>query len=142
MIGWLDRFRKQPETRASATDVLVSAIQASAAGISTGNASAIAALEVAAGMWSRAFAAARVSPQTLATRAITPAVLAGVGRELILRGQSLHALMVERGQVRLDPVGYWDIRGDSPNEDDWIVRCEFYGPTGSIQPDNLEQSTT
>ena len=131
-MTWLDRFRKQPpETRASATDVLVSAIQTAAAGISTENASAIAALEVAAGMWSRAFAAAIVKPQTLATRAITPAIMASIGRQLVMRGQSLHALMVERGQVRLDPIGFWDIRGDSPNEDDWIVRCEFYGPTGS-----------
>ena len=131
-MSWFDRFRRQPpETRASATDVLVSAIQTAAAGISTENASAIAALEVAAGMWSRAFAAATVKPQTLATRAITPAIMASIGRQLVMRGQSLHALMVERGQVRLDPVGYWEIKGDSPNEDNWIVRCEFYGPTGS-----------
>ena len=131
-MTWLDRFRRQPpETRASATDVLVQAIQTAAAGISTGNASAIAALEVASGMWSRAFAAATVKPQTLATRAITPAILSSIGRQLVMRGQSLHALMVERGQVRLDPIGYWEIRGNSPNEDDWIVRCEFYGPTGS-----------
>ena len=131
-MSWLDRFRKQPpETRASATDVLVSAIQTAAAGISTENASAIAALEVAAGMWSRAFAAATVKPQTLATRAITPAIMASIGRQLVMRGQSLHALMVERGQVRLDPIGYWDIKGDSPNEDDWIVRAQLYGPTGS-----------
>ena len=131
-MSWLDRFRKQPpETRASATDVLVSAIQTAAAGISTENASAIAALEVAAGMWSRAFAAAIVKPQTLETRAITPAIMASIGRQLVMRGQSLHALMVERGQVRLDPIGYWDIKGDSPNEDDWIVRAQFYGPTGS-----------
>ena len=109
----------------------MSAIQASAAGISTENASAIAALEVAAGMWSRAFASAIVKPETIATRAITPAIMASIGRQLITRGQSLHALRVERGQVRLDPVGYWDIRGSSPDEDSWAVNCEFYGPTGS-----------
>ena len=79
----------------------------------------------------RAFAAAIISPQTLTTRAITPAIMASIGRQLVMRGQSLHALMVERGQVRLDPIGYWDIKGDSPNEDDWIVRAQFYGPTGS-----------
>ena len=130
-MSWLQRFRQQPETRANATDVLVSAIQTAAAGISTGDSSAIAALECAAGMWSRAFAAATVQPDTLATRAITPAVMSSIGRQLIMRGQSLHALMVERGKIRLDPVGYWDIRGSSPNENLWAVRCEFYGPTGS-----------
>ena len=139
-MSWLDRFRKQPpETRASATDVLVSAIQASAAGVSTENASAIAAIEVAAGMWSRAFAAATVKPQTLETRAITPAIMASIGRQLVMRGQSLHALMVERGQVRLDPIGYWDIKGDSPNEDDWIVSRSILRADRIIQPDNLSQ---
>ena len=57
--------------------------------------------------------------------------MASIGRQLITRGQSLHALRVERGQVRLDPVGYWDIRGSSPDEDSWAVNCDFFGPTGS-----------
>ena len=55
----------------------------------SGDADAIAAADVAAGQWSRAFASAVVAPATAATAALTPDVLALIGRELLRRGEAL-----------------------------------------------------
>ena len=43
----------------------------------------------------------------------------------------MHALRVGRGEVWLDPVAYWDFKGSTPNENEWVARCDFYGPSGS-----------
>ena len=47
--------------------------------------------------------------------ALTPGVLALVGRDLIRRGESVFQIIIERGTVRLAPVGSWDVRG-GPDE--------------------------
>ncbi len=111
----------------SYTDALVNALVAQAGGAAAGDPSAIGALETAAGFWSRAFAAAIVTP---AAPAITPAFLALVARDLIRRGESLHAIEVTENGLSLQAVGSWDIRG-GPDESDWAYRLSRYGPSGT-----------
>lgn len=71
----------RPERRAESLDcaaTIADAFEAAAAGMSPSRAAnAVAAAEAAAGCWSRAFAVGMP----------TPAVLACIGRELILRGE-------------------------------------------------------
>ena len=45
-----------------------------------------AAIEIAAGMWGRAFATARVSPTNARTEGLNAATLAAIGRRLLIRG--------------------------------------------------------
>ena len=108
------------------TDALVAAIVARAGGASVGEPGAIAALEVAAGLWARAFASAELSP---AIPAVTPSVLASVGRELVRRGESLWSITVRRGEIELRPAGSWDIAGGS-DPASWIYRLDLHGPSG------------
>ena len=74
-------FKPKTETRASQpfTDAVVNAIAAQAAGSVAGDPTAIAALEAAAGLYARCFAAATV-PDGLG---FTPAVRALIARDLI-----------------------------------------------------------
>ena len=120
------------ETRASQpfTDAVVNALVAQAAGSATGDPSAIAALETAAGLWARAFAAAKMTPDNLITEAITPAFMALVARNLIRRGESVFYIEVDGGAPMLRPVGSWDVRGGQ-DEDDWFYRVDLFGPSGS-----------
>ena len=109
------------------TDALVAAIVARAGGASIGEPNAIAAVEVAAGLWSRAFASADLDP---VIPAVTPSVLASVGRELVRRGESLFAIDVVDGAIRLTPIASWDVAGGASSST-WIYRLDMAGPSGS-----------
>ena len=110
------------------TDAIVAALAAQAAGTVAGDPNAIAALETAAGLWARAFAAARLEP---AVPAVTPAVMALIGRDLIRRGESVFSISIEGGAPVLIEVGSWDVRGPW-REPDWFYRIDLFGPSGNI----------
>ena len=121
----------QTEQRASYSDAVVKAILSQSAGTAAGDPGAIAALETAAGLYSRSFASAQVNPAgNSRTASITPSILAGIARSLIRNGESLHLIEITREGLRLCPVGSWDIQGgDDPAS--WYVRADLFGPSGS-----------
>ena len=124
--------KSEPERRAAQpfTDAVVAALTAQAGGSAAGDPSAIAALEAAAGLYSAAFAGARVTPENPMTAGLTPAVRALIARDLIRRGESVHVIGVEAGAIRLAPVGSWDVRG-GPDERAWWYRTDVFGPSGN-----------
>ena len=89
----------------------------------------LAALEVAAGLYARSFAAATIEPAHLQP-VVGPAVRALIARNLIRRGESVHLIDIRAGTVRLIPVGSWDIRGPW-TEEAWWYRCDTFGPSGN-----------
>ena len=121
----------KPETRASYTDSIVSALLNAAAG-TTFSASTTAALEAAAGAVGRGFAAAKISgAPPIIEAALAPRILEQIGRNLIRTGDSLHLLIVEGAELRLQEVGSWDIRG-GPDPEQWWVRADIFGPSGNL----------
>ena len=100
---------------------------AQASGNSVGEPGSLAALEIASGLWSRGFAAAEVSP---AIPAVTPSLLASVGRELVRRGESLWAIDVRRGEIVLTAAASWDVSGGADPES-WFYRLDTFGPSGN-----------
>ena len=120
------------ETRdASYTDALVNLIQAQSGGVSP-DSSALGALEVAAGLWSRGFASAVLTPTSSITEAVTASVLASIGRSLVRKGESLHVLEVGGGgRLRLVEAGSWDISGGFSPES-WVYNVELPGPSDSV----------
>ena len=122
------------ESRASQpfTDAITAAIAAQAAGTTAGDPGAIAALETAAGLWSRALAAATITTADGApVPALTADVLALIARDLIRRGESVFAIEVEGGAPVLRPAGSWDVRGPW-READWRYRLDLFGPSGNV----------
>ena len=130
MMPWPFRRRETRQASAPYTDTLVSAIVAQAAGTVTGDPSAIAAVETAAGLYARSFAAATIEPDHLAA-VVTPEVRASIARELIRRGESVHLIEVDRGGVALTPVGSWDIAGPA-NPSAWWYRADTFGPSSNL----------
>ena len=89
----------------------------------------LAVTEIAAGLWARAFASARVMPETPATEALTPDVLAAIGRALAMHGEYLGELMVIDGRLRVIESCNWDVAGEVGA---WVYRADFAVPSGLI----------
>ena len=117
------------EHRASATDALVNALISQASGASSPpSAGDLAAVEAAAGLWSRAFASATVEPNTPTTSALSPGILAAIGRGLAVRGDVLFAIDFLDGVV-LTQASTWEVRGGTRPES-WIYLADFPVPGG------------
>ena len=123
-------FRRSPEVRESSfTDALVAQIIGSAIGSTTAAPTATGALQAAAGMVSRCFAAASVEgPENLAA-AVTPLCLSTIGRALIRRGEIVLQIAVDPdGTVHLFPASDWDVWGDFDPRT-WTYRVNLAGPS-------------
>ena len=125
------RWPWQTEKRSGAySDGVLRLLLSRASGTVKGDPSAIAALEVASGLWSRSLSIARVEPQDEVTRAITPSFLATVGRSLVRHGSSIWMITVTNGKVVLIEANHWDLTGGS-NPSSWRYRLELAAPSGS-----------
>ena len=122
-----DKTEHRQASGGAYSDAIVSLLAARAGGASVGEPNAIAALEIAAGLWARAFASATVEP---AIAAVTPSVLASVGRSLVRSGESLWAIDVRRGVVSVRPAASWDVAGGS-DPASWQYRVDLFGPSGN-----------
>ena len=126
-----ERAQPQAETRAQPyTDTVIELLANQAAGIDPAAASRTAVQEACAGLWARAFALAEVSPATTATAALTPDVLATVGRELCERGQVVFEITVASGGVRLRSASDWTISGQ--DADAWLYELVIPTPSAII----------
>ena len=111
------------------TDTVVSALLAHASGNLTLSPLGLAVVESAAGMCARALALARVEPDNLRTRALTPSVRASIGRRLVRYGESLHILHVDDTGLRLVDVCGHDVGGQPFGP--WTYRVDVAGPDGT-----------
>ena len=129
----LDAPRK--ETRSTAQGYTASLTAALEAGAVAGTESAplaTAALEAAAGLYSRCLAAAVVRGAPAAERALTPSVLALIARNLIRRGEDHHVIRVRRGALELRPQGFAYAHGSGADPMAWTYSATEYGPTDSV----------
>ena len=129
-MKWWPWAKRAPERRGY-TDAITSAFVAAAQGGADAAPLATAALEAASGLYARCMAAAVVTGAPDAMRALTPSVLAHMGRELLRRGQSLWRIRIAGGRVVLDPVAYATLHGRGPDASRWLYDCNLYGPTDS-----------
>ena len=123
--------KPEPEKRETQpfSDAVIQAIVAAAEGTTPGDPAQTWALECAANLYARAFAAAKVSGER--TERLTPGTLALIARNLIRRGDSLHVIDLRRGVVDFLPAGSWDVRGGW-DEATWFYHCDLFGPSGNI----------
>ena len=124
-------WTRKVETR-SYTDQVTAAFIASAEGIDAAPL-AVAALETAAGLYARALAASEVDAPEPFKRALTPSVLAQVGRDLIRSGESFHLIQVNKGRLKLLPQASVTALGDDADPEKWAYLSSEYGPSSSKQ---------
>ena len=129
-MRWPWSRREKRDSGGDFSDAVVRLIEAQAAG-SVADASSTAAVEAAAGALSRAFAAAEIVGPAWVQEAVSPGVLAQVGRDLIRTGDSMHVIrMGAMGEVRLIPASSWHFEGNH-DPSTWTVRVTAYGPSTS-----------
>ena len=131
-------FGERLEQRASYSDAVVAALVSRNDGATLALPSATGALEAASGTISRAFAASEVSGPEFITRALTPATMALIGRELIRRGEVVFMIDTSAG-LKLIPAQAWDITGD-PDPASWTYRLDLAGPSRTVTYDSLPAS--
>ena len=130
MIGAFRRMFGRRETR-SYTTAVVNAIESAAAGTGGGVAAATAAVETAAGMWARGLSLATVEPRTRRTAAITPQMLAMVGRALCRSGEIVFDLDVSGGMMRMLPASAAYVVG-SGDRRTWLYTVTVDGPGSTM----------
>ena len=118
------------ETRANYHDAITTALVQAASGTGTVTAAATGALEVAAGLWGRCFAAAVVDPAGGRTRALTPGILSLMGRQLCRAGEAVLAIDVVGGEIRLLPAWSWDVYGGPMEAPSY--RVHLAGPSQTV----------
>ena len=125
--GWPRR-----ETRAASYTSAVSAALIAAAAGKAAVSEKHAAREIAAGLWARAFAGAHVTPENaLQTAALTPALLAAIGRSIISDGECVLLIEITSlpgSEVQLIPASSWEIAG-GPIPALWIYTLTMAGPS-------------
>ena len=114
------------ETRSTVgTDALVAALVARATGKTVATGAGTSALEAAASQWALALAGATVTGPGMYVTAVTPGVLALIGRELIRRGECVFEI-VTAGGLQLIPASAWNVRGDAHA---WTYEITTAGPS-------------
>ena len=117
------------------TDALIASILSRASGGTGAAPSATGALESAAGLIARCFAAAEVSGPSHAVEALGADTLSQVGRALIRQGEAVYHLEIQDGRLLMLPAQSWDVFGTA-RPDSWNYRLTLAGPDSmmTIQP--------
>ena len=121
-------WSKREKRESSFTDALVAQILATASGASLALPTTIAALETAANLYARAFAAAKVQGPAWAQAALTPAYRAMIGRALIRAGEIVLAIDAADGELTLWPAADHDVTGGY-DPTSWTYRLNLAGPS-------------
>ena len=105
---------------------------AQASGTLPSNPLTLAALEMAAGAYMRAFMGATIEGSAMVKKALTSGTLGLIARDLIRRGESIHLILTDTGELGIITLWVsWDIRGEW-TEDSWEYRVDLFGPSGNI----------
>ena len=120
------------ETRSESSgfsDLVIAGLYSRAAGERLYTATATAAVEAAAVIWSAVLAGATVKGSARVREAVTRRFLALTGREWIRRGEMVHVLTVgDRGRIELLPASSWDVNG-GPSPRSWVYRADVFSPS-------------
>ena len=124
-----------PEQR-NYTDAIVQALTTNAIG-NTGplTASVAAGTGAVAGcgtLYQRAFEGAEVAPDDMVTRAVTPAVLGSMAREVVVLGETFRLIEVTAAGVRLVPISGATVNGMSADRLTWSYDGIVAAPDSSV----------
>ena len=130
LFGGPVAFRGRRETRSAEgyTAIHLDAAWRRATGVER---RATAAVAGAVLRWATACARFAIEPDDgRALGGLTPPVLYQIGASLGTRGESVNAIVVEDGRVRLQPCADWDVLGGA-DESGWRYRLSLAGPSST-----------
>ena len=120
-------FKNRLAEKRSYSSIIIQSLEAATTARVT-NAASSAAVECVGGLLARSLSSARVDAPDWLKRALTPAYMGQVGRELIRCGEHLSMIRVGLdGVVHLEPAHSWSWRG-GPYEENWRCLATYTGP--------------
>ena len=126
---WQNRETRSGAGSGSYTDSIVATILAMSGGRTLGIPGSTAAVEMASGIVSRAFAAAALADTTPDVLEAVDAGLRGlIGREMVRRGEAVFLIETRGGRLRLFPVHEHTVMGGY-DPDTWEYECTLAGPS-------------
>ena len=134
-------WQSEPEARSDdLTRAVISLLQTRATGTLL-EPDGLAALEIASGLYSRAFAACKVvTPRPIVTDALTPRLLSDIARRLIRSGNGVYLLRVSRSGLNLLGIGSWSLSGAGDDPAGWVYEAATTGPSGTTTRRNVSSS--
>ena len=128
-------FGREPQKRADTTlyGLLAAAQLEQASARTPAEAGALAAVELAAGLWSRCLSMASVTPRNARTECLCPLTLAVMGREIVRRGEQVFVIDVSDGRVSLTAAANWHVSRASATgrREDWRYIAYLNHPSGT-----------
>ena len=112
------------------TEKIIAHQIAIAQGTYSPDAAQTAAVEFASGLVGRALSVADVQPE-LAARLLTPARLMDIGRRLVLTGNFVASISIERGLYQLRTARQWQVIRGGVDESSWVYELELAAPSGA-----------
>ena len=130
MIWPFNKIEERIERRAAGaySQAIIDMIQTAAGVTSKANPTATSAAETAAGIVGRAFATVEVHGADRYVAALSPPVMAHIGRSLVLQGESVWLIRVFKGAIQLTPAYSCTITG-KPARSSWRYELTLGGPS-------------
>ena len=127
-LPWTKRETRTGSGGGSYTDAVVQIILSAAGGETLAAPGATAALEMVAGVISRAFASAELEGPPAVLRALPPSMRSLIGRNLVRTGETILRIDVRGGRIHLEPAGTSTITG-GPAPESWLYELTSHGPS-------------
>ena len=134
-MRWPWQRTPTPEKRSGQgfTDTIIAGIisQTGGAGASSGVGSYGCIVQQCAEQYGTAFESCTVHAEDRIQKLLTASLLGNVARTTVANGSCMYLILVEGGEIQLQPVGTWDISGGGTDPSSWSVRCDLYGPSSN-----------
>ena len=124
-------FNREARAQGLSDRIIQYALSQAQGNTATAEASAVGALEAAAGFVSRAFSSADVVATGAAAEVLTPACLGLIGRQLIRRGELVLLITTEGGRLALLPASSYSVTGE-PDPESWRYEVTIGGPSETL----------
>ena len=64
-------------------------------------------------------------------KVLTPSLLGNIARTVVSSGAAMYLIEVMSGEIKLRPIGSWDISGSGADPSSWYVRGDIYSPSSN-----------
>ena len=132
-MSWFRRKAPPPEKRSGQgfSDTIIAGILSQTGGAASSSAISTGIVQQCAEQYATAFEACTVHAEARIQKLLTPSLLGNVARTTVANGVCMYLIEIMSGEIKLRPVGSWDISGGGTDPETWMVRCDLYSPSSN-----------
>ena len=132
-MKWPWRKTPTPEKRSGQgfSDTIIAGILSQTGGAASSGVVTTGVVEQCAQAYATAFEACTVHASDMVKKVLTPSLLGNVARTIVSTGSAMYLIEIVSGEIKLRPVGSWDISGGGTDPSGWMVRADTYSPSST-----------